>query len=128
MKINQNVTTVKQRHSAAEVCITHTLTLTQVKVVHAVGHEDIVQQREARVLVPREEGIVSVRPIHVPLCPITANRNIQQPISFYHILSVNSDLKISRNHTQCHDHEFQQISILTRTTELRNRLYKVQDC
>ena len=41
---------------------------TQVKVVHAVGHQHVVEQGEPRVVVPGEERVVSVGSVYVPLC------------------------------------------------------------
>ena len=42
--------------------------LTKIKVVHAVCHQHIMKQSQARIVVPREERIVSVRPADISLC------------------------------------------------------------
>jgi len=49
------------------ICISEE-THTEIKVVHAVRHQHVVQQSQSWVVVPGEERVVSVRPADVSLC------------------------------------------------------------
>ena len=63
-----------------EYCSRHT----QIEVVHAVGHEYIMKQHQAWVIIPGEECVVPICPIYVPLCPIQNTKKSDAPLENQH--------------------------------------------
>lgn len=60
------------KHLAARSSV---CSVTEVKVVHAVSHQHVVQQRQAWIVVAGEKRVVSVSPVHVTFCQQTQQRH-----------------------------------------------------
>lgn len=66
--------------------VTNARILTEVEVVHAVGHEDVVEDLEVRIVLTLEKLVCSVCPCHIFIYEDQKQSNLSQLLMTTYIL------------------------------------------